>query len=83
MIFVTRWSILQVFLPTGLIMDQLVHPDEEIFFIKQQVVSKATTDGKIQLEELYLVEVQDEMSCFWSKVRVCCSCQGYLDNDTS
>ena len=45
-------------------MDQLVHPDEEIFFIKQQVVSKATTDGKIQLEELYLVEVQDEMSCF-------------------
>ena len=27
-------------------MDVLVHPDEEIFFVKQIVMEKATTDGK-------------------------------------
>lgn len=37
----------QVFLPTGLIMEALVYPDDEIYYIKQIVMNKATTDGNM------------------------------------
>lgn len=36
----------QCLMPNGIVLDVLLHPDDEIFHIKQLVVNRATTDGK-------------------------------------
>lgn len=39
-------QVVQCLLPTGLIIDVSVHPDDEMYHIKQIVLAHATTDGR-------------------------------------
>ena len=38
---------IQCLMPNGIVLDVLIHPDDEIFHIKQLVLNRATTDGKV------------------------------------
>ena len=37
---------IECLLPNGIVIDVLVHPDDEMYHIKQVVLSRATTDGE-------------------------------------
>ena len=39
-------ELVQCFLPTGMVLDVSVHPDDELFQIKHFVLGVATADGK-------------------------------------
>lgn len=41
----TELEIIQCFFPTGMVMDASIHPDDDIFQIKQIVISNATANG--------------------------------------
>lgn len=45
----TDLEIVQCFLPTGMVYDINVHPDDEIYQIKQIVLNNATADGKFNI----------------------------------
>ena len=49
-----EFETVQCFLPTGMVLDVSVHPDDEIFHIKQYVISNATADGKIFCSDFFL-----------------------------
>ena len=39
-------EVVMCFLPTGMVLDVRCHPDDELFEIKQIVITTATSDGK-------------------------------------
>ena len=39
----------QCFLPTGMVLDVKVHPDDEMIQIKSVLINDATTNGKIRI----------------------------------
>ena len=39
-------EVVECYLPTGMVLDVRCHPDDELFEIKQIVITTATSDGK-------------------------------------
>ncbi len=46
----TNLQKVQCLLPNGIVVDVFVHPDDELFHIKQVVIDKATKDGKERVQ---------------------------------
>ena len=45
--FYLQWLYIYFFIQTGMLIDVNVHPDDDLYQIKQIIISTATSDGKI------------------------------------